>query len=392
MFKRLFGKIEMEFSLIAIGDFAGKMGVDIINSMKEYDAKVHSLWLRRTKQKNLLSKKFDNEVSFEEDLERRPKRVDDYKNNIDTELEEKIRKNTQKIIKKENKFTMILVSSGTFSSGVGLWYANYLKEKFGIVPVVLYIYPDLSEPATALLNSSEFLFYALYSEKALNLPVILYDSSPGEEEKSLSFEEFVAKKNNLLAITLRDLIISSYLPSISEDYKATLNNLVEVLTIKGLSIIVSRTIGKLNEKQKAVRVNDLIIDSVHYVTKIKKEEIYKAKGAYIAWFNVELDFQTNFEAKKLSSSFEYTRPYLKFISEEEVGERALRAIISGLEVAPRIVKTMQQAKYAKKELLVREGLSFDELQEFSLQNIEKINTKIENLVFEAVKARKQFKP
>ena len=382
----------MEFGLVPIGSFAGKIGSELITLMKEYDAKIHSLWIRRTNEKTKISKKFDNELSFGEDFERKPGRIDNYLEDISPEFVEAVKKHTQKINKKENRFILLLVSSGTFSSAIGLWYARFLKENFGVSPVVLYIYPDLSEPSTALLNASEFLFHSIYSENPINLPVILYDNAISPEENSLPYEELVALKNKRLSTSFRDLIISSYLPSISEDYQANLENLVEVLTIKGLSVLVSKKIGSLDEKQKAIRVNDLIIEAVHSVTKIKKEDIYKAKGAYIAWFNVTLDFQTNFEAKKLTSSFEYTRPFLKFVEEEDVGERALRAIISGLGVAPRIVKTMQQAKYSKKDLLVREGLTFDEYKEFSLEKIQSLNAKLEDLAFQSSKFRERFKP
>ncbi len=390
MFRRLLGKIELEVSMTAIGDLAGKVGERLINQLKPFDVKIHSLLIASNKsdksQEKAFNRVFIYPLPYEKTLASRRKLLSE----IQVEQASSLEKDLQKTVKNDSRFHFFIISSDGFSTAFASRILETLSQQYGITPIIFYILPDLNAPSNELLNTSEFMYEMFYKPHPLRLPVILIDLKPASDEQSMTASEFFSKKQDELSIAVRDLVVSSFLPPQVEDFNATIDDLSEVLRLKGLSMLVSKELGEINEAQKAIRVNDLIVDSVAKSMMLRREDVYRSKQAYIAWFNVELDFQTNFEAKKLVTSFETIRPHLKFVKNEELGIRAVRAVIAGLPTPPRIIRTMQLARDLRKTIMTREGSLYDTYPNFDFDLIQEEIQSFENLVFEARSSAKRF--
>ncbi len=390
MFRRLLGRIELEVSITAIGDFAGNVGERLINQLKPFDVKIHSLLIASNKptktQEKAFNRVFTYPMPFEKTIASRKKLLPEIK----TEEVSALEKDLQKTVKNDSRFHFFIISSDGFSTAFASKVLEMLFQQHGITPIIFYILPDLNAPSIELLNTSEFIYEIFYKPNPLRLPLILIDLKPASDEEEMTASSFFSKKQDELSIAVRDLVVSSFLSPQVEEFNATIDDLSDVLRLKGLSMLVSKELGEINESQKAIRVNDLIVDAVAKSMMLKREDVYRSKQAYIAWFNVELDFQTNFEAKKLVTSFETIRPHLKFVKNEELGIRAVRAIIAGLPTPPRIIRTMQLARDLRKSIMTREGTLYDPYPNFDFERIQEETQSLENLVFEARNSAKRF--
>ena len=373
---RLFRKVELEATIIATGDTAVAVGTELIKGFKSYEVKLRSLAVLTGPKKKPKSKTFDELFYLSDNLMGYARDYDKARIAV-KERREQLIKVLRGLVKKKVDLFVILATSGGTSSASAIEIAKLLKEEFGVVPTIFYLIPSLTENSRSLYNAAMFLDEALYNKRiGLRLPVILTDNKPFSYEGNREFVKVKTKKEALIPSALLDLLASSILEPQSIEFDAKLLDLLATIKRPGLSVFVSRELGQTEEGKSISRISDLLLDDVKQITQLAKEDIFEAKSMYISVFDLDLDFQALFEARKLISSYKATKPSLKYVKSTEEPKPRFRAVIADLPIPPRIIKLMQMARDNRKRIILKERELQEEQDKLDIETVHSLEDQL----------------
>jgi hypothetical protein len=209
-------------------------------------------------------------------------------------------------------------------------------------------------------------------------PLIVLDNhlvmQMGDYEE-LGYAQALEKLNLWFSRTIRDLIagaVEEPTPETKDEFNPKAESIISVFNEPGISVIVASDIDLTGKEEAGIRMTDVIIDIARDFYGISKADLYKAKKAVILFNDLAADFQTLFEARKISGAFVVNPPYAKFVNnlipKEELPYEttvSVRAIMSGLPLPPRIISLMTIARDAHKsteiaeDRLLGERIGFD---------------------------------
>ncbi|MHA1911807.1 MAG: hypothetical protein ACTSYA_08945 [Candidatus Kariarchaeaceae archaeon] len=377
--RRFFGKGQLKLSIICAGDAGCRIGNLLINSLKKAEADINSLAIMASDKKNKF-RGFDRYYSITNNKLGFGRNIDEVKKLLnDPEKQKDLVRELERTISDNDVLTLVIASAGGTGSGSMYEVVKILQgEKFKLTPTLAYILPDNIEGSQVNFNAAMTLYDLSISSSGPQCPLIVLDNhlvmQMGNFEE-MCYAKALEKLNLWYSRTIRDLIAGAVEePTLEtkDEFNPKAEHMLSVFNEPGISLIVASDIDQTGKEEAGIRITDFIIDTARDFYGISKDNLYKAKKSVILFNDLAADFQTLFEARKISGAFVVNPPYAKFVSnlipKEELPYEAtisVRAIMSGLPLPPRIISLMTIARDAYKtteiaeDRLAGERINFD---------------------------------
>ncbi|MHA2502750.1 MAG: hypothetical protein ACXAE3_07775 [Candidatus Kariarchaeaceae archaeon] len=384
MFKKIFDRHKLEITLICSGDTGKEIGAKMIESLKEHGAIVKSMAITSELETHHSSEGFDLKVSIDDTHDGFAKQLDlgiaaanEHRDSIDEAI--------QKILP-EDKDGLLLLVTGAGATGLGatMVAAELLFSKYRKLPPIVTLLPESFESSRVQYNISQFLYNIAFRRDNRGNAVLLLDNKPSFKEMELPFSTVTRTRLDTIPVAFADLLFASFEKAMTEEFDATVKDLFDVIHTPGIAVFVSEDLASDESEVDSSRISDVISESVISTTSLSTEQVFDAKNAFIAMFNIDteteqLSFQTEFEAKKLKRSFSGNPPFIKIVVPDKRNHGStpkLRGIVAGLPLPNRILQIMRMAREARKRIIIKEHAMMKEVIPFDIDYVNSLEDKL----------------
>lgn len=384
---RLFKK-QVNVSIVAAGDIGQSMGAKLIETLKAGGIdNIRSLALNSGKRDHESDQIFDQVFSISDEIEGFARNLDAAMENVEN-WRDIVVPMLGKMIPKNPGIMFLVAGAGATGVSSILTVAEILKNEFKYNPPILFVFPDRFENSRVHYNMAQFLYKTVFSEDPLGNNVIIVDNDPILDEGDWPFEKLAKTKIDYVNRGIANLLISAFHEPVRENYDADFEDLHETLYNPGLSFLVFSSFEDLIREggEGNLRYIDILADQIVGRTAMTREEVLESRKVYTAIMRRSyetIDF--SYEAPRFLQSFENS-PFLKFIQTGEelrndlgVAEPSLSAVVSGVDVYPRLIQAFKIARDSRKAEILAELDLKDETVEIDLDKIATIEDKVEEL-------------
>ncbi|RMG43249.1 MAG: hypothetical protein D6732_00320 [Methanobacteriota archaeon] len=384
---RLFKK-QINVSIIAAGDIGQSMGAKLIETLKAGGIdNIKSLALNSGKRHHETDKIYDQVFSISDEIEGFARNLEIALENVKN-WKDKIRPLIGKMIPKNPGIMFLITGAGATGVSSILTVSEILKNSYRYSPPVIFVFPDRFENSRVHYNTAQFLYKTVFSEDPLGNNILIVDNDPILEENAWPFERIAKGKIDYVNRGVTNLLISSFYDPYRENYDAGYDDLYDTLYNPGLSFLIHVPFEDLIKEggEGNLRYVDILVDQVIGRTAMTRDEVLDSRKVYCAIMRRSYEtIDLSYEAPRFLQSFENS-PFLKLIKTGDelkndlgVAEPSLNAIVSGVEVYPRLIQAFKIARDSRKAEILAELDLEDEAVELNIEKVESLEEKIEQL-------------